>query len=305
MQALATTAPLTTSQAWQEWELLKEMAKLAHTSGLLPQSIKSPQQALVIMLKGRELGLPPMYALSAISVINGKPCLSGELMVALIYKKHPTATIEVTTPPEKAAHECEVELERPDGKPQRFRFTLDDAKRAGLLGKQPWQQYPQQMLRWRAISMGARVVFPDAIMGCYLPEEVAPIDVAAAPAPAEAEPTPRPHETPPAPVSLYATDAPPRPRDSRPITDAQRRRLYAIAEQYAWPADEVKRLIQHWFNKAHSSELSRDEYAELVRHLETETPITATEAPVLEFAVGSPDDIRQAAAETGGDPLKP
>jgi hypothetical protein len=55
-------------------------------SGLLPQSIKTPEAAVVIILKGRELGIPPMEALNSISVIQGKPTVSPQLMLALIYR---------------------------------------------------------------------------------------------------------------------------------------------------------------------------------------------------------------------------
>ncbi|HEX2926106.1 MAG TPA: hypothetical protein VHP38_07605, partial [Ruminiclostridium sp.] len=53
-----------------------------------------------------------------------------------------------------------------------FKFSLDDAKKAGLLDKQIWRQYTKTMLKWRAVSGCARVVFSDIIGGLYTPEEI-------------------------------------------------------------------------------------------------------------------------------------
>ena len=55
------------------------------------------------------------------------------------------------------------------GKP----ITMEDAKRAGLLGKTSWQRYPEDMLFARALSRGARRFCPDALGGAiYTPEEL-------------------------------------------------------------------------------------------------------------------------------------
>lgn len=49
-------------------------------SGLLPSSIKKPEQAVVIALKGKELGLETMASFELIDVIMGKPALKPELL---------------------------------------------------------------------------------------------------------------------------------------------------------------------------------------------------------------------------------
>lgn len=163
---------LPVSYTADEWTLLKEQAKMAIVSGLLPKHIVKPEQAVIIAMKGKELGIPFMQAMSGITVIQGKPALSAELMLALIYRNVPGAQINFLTDPEKAHTECAVEMARPHGKPQRFKFTLEDAKRAGLLSNPSWTKYPAAMLRARTVSAAARAVFPDAIMGCYTPEEI-------------------------------------------------------------------------------------------------------------------------------------
>src|SRR5947209_7245504 len=72
----------------QQWTAMLGMADAMLKTGLLPQTIKTPQAAVLLILKGAELGIPPMQALAQIVVVNGKPSLQSELMAALIYRDH-------------------------------------------------------------------------------------------------------------------------------------------------------------------------------------------------------------------------
>ena len=160
-----------------QWKLLQRQCSAFVASGFLPDHItrgckdrnEAIARAVTIAIKGRELGVPPMQAFTSITVIKGKPCLSAELMLALVYQRIKGAKV---TFKETTAENATVVMQRPDGEPQTFSFTIDDAKRAGLLNGGAWSKYPQAMLRARVISAGARAVFPDAIMGCYIPEEM-------------------------------------------------------------------------------------------------------------------------------------
>jgi hypothetical protein len=69
-------------------------------------------------------------------------------------------------------------------------FSVDDAKRAKLWGKQgPWSQYPKRMLAMRARGFAIRDAFPDAMKGMITAEEAqdyptkAPRDVTPKPEP--------------------------------------------------------------------------------------------------------------------------
>lgn len=154
----------------QEFETMKELGRMAISSGFLPQSIKTPEQATIIILKGREIGIQPMQAFSGINVIQGKPAVSPELMLTLIYKNVPGAVVNYVR---NDAETCVIEAKRPGGKMNRFEFSMKDAQIAGLAGKGNWKTYPAAMLRARCISVMARALFPDAIAGCsYTPEEL-------------------------------------------------------------------------------------------------------------------------------------
>lgn len=154
----------------QEFQTMKELGTMAIQSKLIPSSISTPEQAIIIMLKGRELGIPPMQAFSSIAVVNGKPTMSSELMLSMIYKNIPGAVVNFL---ETTVSTCIIEAKRPHGKPAKFEFNIEDAKKAGLTSKGPWMSYPAAMLRARCISAMARAMFPDALNGVsYTAEEL-------------------------------------------------------------------------------------------------------------------------------------
>ena len=156
-----------------QWELIQRQCKAFLESNYLPDHIQNLAQAITIAWKGHELGIQPLQAFSSITVIKGKPCLSSELMLALIYQRVKGAKVTFKTPADKQHLECTVEMQRSGGEAQSFRFSIEDAKRADLIKpNSAWLKYPASMLRARAISAGARAVFPDAIMGTYTPEEM-------------------------------------------------------------------------------------------------------------------------------------
>lgn len=154
----------------QTWATIKEQSAILVNSGFLPSSIKLPEQAMAIAIKGHEIGLPIMQSFAQISIIQGKPTLNAEGQLALIYKNCPGAIVNFIV---LSNEECVIEAKRPGGKANTFRFTIEDARLAGLLGKDNWRKYPRAMLRSRCISEMARSLFPDAIAGMsYTPEEL-------------------------------------------------------------------------------------------------------------------------------------
>jgi len=124
---------------------------------------------LVAIQWGMELGLAPMQALQSIAVINGRPSLWGDAVIALC-KSHPICEwIRESIEDDTAV--CAAQR-RGDPEPVERRFSLDDAKKAGLLGKPgPWTQYPRRMLQMRARSWCLRDAFPDLLRGMAVAEE--------------------------------------------------------------------------------------------------------------------------------------
>ena len=152
-----------------EWSTIHSMAAALLPTGFLPNTIKTPEQATAIILKGRELQIPPMYALSNVVIIQGKPACSAELLQALIYRDHGDDALRFT---ESTNDACTIEYRRRSWKkPERYTFTIDDAKRANL-NSATWKQYPAAMLRARCLSAVARMAFADSIGGMHTSEEL-------------------------------------------------------------------------------------------------------------------------------------
>lgn len=149
-----------------------EMMRVAETllkSGFLPYSIKTPAQAVAIILMGREVGLPEMQALRSINVIQGKPTLSSELMLAL-FSARVNGEAKILKSDDEA---CEILFKRPGREPHTRRFTIDDARRLGFVGKDNYNKQPATMLQWRCVSAGLRFYAPDALAGIsYTPDEL-------------------------------------------------------------------------------------------------------------------------------------
>lgn len=137
-------------------------------SGLLPKAVNTPEKAVLIMATGRELGIGGLYALRNIHVIDGKPTCAAELMMALAKRDHGEDAIHVV---ESDNQHCVVVV-RNGSHEGRFTWTIEDAKQAGLAGKEVWAKYPRAMLRSRAVSEACRATFPGSIGGLYTPEEL-------------------------------------------------------------------------------------------------------------------------------------
>jgi hypothetical protein len=153
-----------------EWDALKEQASILVKSGLLPRAIDTAEKALAIMMQGRELGIGTMQALNGINVIQGKATISPQLMLALIFSSGKLHNYEI----DNQQTCCTVTMWRVGMSPHSEKFSMDDARSMGLLDKDNWKKQPSTMLKWRAISACARIVFPDVIIGMYMPEEIAP-----------------------------------------------------------------------------------------------------------------------------------
>lgn len=158
------------------------LAKLLVASRMLADGITGPEAAFAIIATGRELGLTAMQSLRSIHVIKGRPTLSADLVCALV--KSRTDVCEYFRLVESTELSAVYETKRRgEPEPTTMRFTLEDAKRAQLLGSANWQKFPAAMLRARCITSLARAVYPDLVMGIYDPDEIADRPTEPAPLP--------------------------------------------------------------------------------------------------------------------------
>jgi hypothetical protein len=114
-----------------------------------------------------------MQALQNIAVINGKPSVYGDAMMALVQASPHCEGIEEILEGEGTVNPVAVCIAHRKGRmPVTARFSVEDAKRAGLWGKQgPWSAYPKRMLQMRARGFALRDQFADVLKGLLTIEE--------------------------------------------------------------------------------------------------------------------------------------
>lgn len=147
-----------------------EFAGMLSKSNLVPKDFQNNAGNILVAVQwGMELGLQPMQAMQNIAVINGRPSLWGDAVLALV-KASPVCEYVVEEVGDAKAV-CRVKRR---GEPEQIReFSMADAEKAGLKGKQgPWTQYPKRMMQMRARSWAVRDVFPDVLRGMPIAEEL-------------------------------------------------------------------------------------------------------------------------------------
>jgi len=164
-------SPQTFDQALQFCDYLAE-------SDFVPKDFKGkPGNCLIAIQWGAELGLKPLQALQNLAIINGRPALWGDAVIALV-RSSPLCEY-ITEADDGSTAVCRVKRR---GESEEVRtFSMEDAKVAGLLGKSgPWTQYPKRMRQMRARAFALRDVFPDVLRGMAIAEEVMDIPQAGA-----------------------------------------------------------------------------------------------------------------------------
>lgn len=154
----------------QTFEQAVRFSHMLADSDFVPKDFKGkPGNCLIAMQWGAEIGLKPLQSLQNLAVINGRPALWGDSVIAIV-RGSPLCEYVIENDDGHTAY-CRVKRR---GEPEQTRaFSMDDAKAAGLAGKQgPWVQYPKRMRQMRARAFAMRDVFPDVLRGLPVAEEV-------------------------------------------------------------------------------------------------------------------------------------
>jgi len=149
-------------------------AKLVAGSDFAPKDFRGkPEACMLAVQHGSEVGLSPMQSLQSIAVINGRPTIWGDAALALVQASPVCEYVREYTEGEGDGLVAVCEAKRRGyPAPTVVRFSMADAKRAGLAGKSgPWSQYPGRMLTLRARGFALRNAFADALRGLITAEE--------------------------------------------------------------------------------------------------------------------------------------
>jgi len=149
-------------------------AKVVASTEFAPKDFRGKPEACMLAIQaGSEVGLSPMQSLQSIAVINGRPSIWGDAAMALVQASPVCEFVREYTEGDgdNLVAVCEAKR-RGYPAPTVVRFSVADAKKAGLWGKSgPWQQYPARMLALRARGFALRNAFADALRGLITAEE--------------------------------------------------------------------------------------------------------------------------------------
>lgn len=166
-------------------------ARALASSNLLPGAYRqNPANVLVAIEYGTALGLAPMVAIQSIHVVDGKPTASSQLIGSLV--RRAGHRLRVTGDAKRAT----AEIVRNDDPEYVFRseWTMERATQANLASKSVWKQYPDAMLKARAITEVARNACPEVLAGvAYTAEELGADEVTASVPFVESTPEPEIH----------------------------------------------------------------------------------------------------------------
>ena len=147
---------------------LQSMARAVAAGGMFP-SVKSPEQAITLMLLAQAENLHPMNALRRFHIIDGKPSMRADTMLAS-YRAKGGRAIWVTKADDTGK---QVARWTYDGNDLEIGYTIDEARKAGYVRQgSNWTKDPASQLRARAITRAVRMLCPEVVVGIYTPEEL-------------------------------------------------------------------------------------------------------------------------------------
>lgn len=144
---------------------MQQMAEVAAGSKMF--GFKNTQEAMAIMLLCQAENLHPAVAMRDFHVIQGRPALKADAMLARFQQAGGRVEWKEYTDEKVSGL-----FSHPQGGTLEVSWTLAKAKSIGIANKDNWRNYPRAMLRARVVSEGIRSVYPGCVVGVYTPEEV-------------------------------------------------------------------------------------------------------------------------------------
>ena len=146
---------------------LNDMMKMADAvarPGLF--GMKTPDQALALMLVAQSENMHPATVTQDYDIIQGKACRKTHSVMARFQQMG--GKVEWHQLTDSIA---DATFSHPAGGSLRIEWTIEQAKKANLTGKDNWKNYPRAMLRARGNAEGVRAIYPAAIGGMLGAEE--------------------------------------------------------------------------------------------------------------------------------------
>jgi hypothetical protein len=223
---------------------IERMAVAFAKSGLF--GIKTPEQGIALMLIAQAEGMHPAIAARDYHVIQGRPALKADSMLArfqaaggkVVWNAYTDTSVSAT-------------FSHPQGGSATVEWTIQQAKAAGLTSKDVWRQYPRAMLRARVISEGIRTVYPGVSVGVYTPEEIQDMDAKPATKEVQSESVSVQKPT----IAAVIEEQLAKPIPPKPSEEEVKARSFKIIKESGWSKDELSSYSRMVFGVDSASEL--------------------------------------------------
>jgi hypothetical protein len=148
----------------RSFEEIEAFAERMAKSALCPKDYqRKPDDILIAVLMGKEIGLPAMASVQSICVINGRPSVWGDAVPGLCMATGLVADVREWMAGDGAEATAYCEVTRRGMSPRLGYFSIAEARTAGLGNVH--KQYPRDMIMWRARHRAWHGAFPDVLKG--------------------------------------------------------------------------------------------------------------------------------------------
>lgn len=154
----------------QSFEQAQNMCAVLAESTFVPAQYRGkPGDVFAACSLGKSLGLSSVASLQNIAVINGRPSIYGDALLALVMGSGEVAKVEEDFDEEKFCQTYKI-WRKGIKSPFVGSYSWADAQVAGLTSKEPWKKYPRQMLWRRAVAIALKKGFADKLIGVEMRE---------------------------------------------------------------------------------------------------------------------------------------
>ena len=164
------------SGSYYTFDELYRFAQMCHASGLF-EDVADAAQAMIKIVKGQELGLPPTTAMSGFDLIKKRLFIKPWIIAAQINACGYGSYRVVSQTPEV----CTITFTRKYAgsgwkECPAVSYTFAEAKAHGLVDRSPhWKASPAHMLYQRCMGRGGAMYFPELLAGLAPPPDDMPI----------------------------------------------------------------------------------------------------------------------------------
>lgn len=220
--------------------VMRRAQAIARAGDAIPKGYRQNPGAVLLALEwATQREVDALTAIQTVSFISGRPVIDATMQRALAKR----AGYRVRPKGEPTTETATVEVWEDGELLGSATYTIEEARSAGLTGKDNWKHNPKDMLIARATTRAMRWWAPDVMVGVFTADELDDGDALEVLVPTEADPEPIDEAEVVEVVALDESDHPPVtgdfPDDGTPLSDDTARAVRAaIAHAKAaqmWP----------------------------------------------------------------------